>query len=78
MCNTVMLLLINSNMYHIRNVKHLLVNKTYQRAHITLQYNFGGYFVGVIFGYIYHYAKPTAAKCIKVIRHFYSEVIKFN
>jgi hypothetical protein len=54
-------------LYYIRDVKHFLVNKTFQRAHVTFQHNFSGYVIGVIFGYIYHYAKPTGVKSKKVI-----------
>jgi hypothetical protein len=55
-------------LYHIRTARHYLADKTSQRAHITFQNNFGAYMVGVIFGYIYHYVRPTAVKYMKVIK----------
>jgi len=48
-------------------MKHILQNKTFRRAHITFQHNFGAYFVGVIFGYVHHNIKHTGVKCVKVI-----------
>jgi hypothetical protein len=54
-------------MYFIRTGKRVLMDKTFQGLHITFEQNFGAYFVGVIFGYIYHNTKHTSVKWTKVI-----------
>jgi hypothetical protein len=54
-------------MYLIRAGKRLLMDKNFQRVHITFQQNFGAYFVGVIFGYIYHNTTHISVKWTKVI-----------
>lgn len=54
-------------MYLVRTGRNLLMDKTFQRAHITFQHNFGPYFIGVIFGYIYHNRTHIRVKLTKVI-----------
>jgi hypothetical protein len=53
--------------YLLRTGRHLFMDKTFQKAHITFQQNFGAYFTGVIFGYIYHNTTNTSVKWTKVI-----------
>jgi hypothetical protein len=43
------------------------MDKTFQKAHVTVQQNFGAYVIGIIFGYIYHNTTDISVKWTKVI-----------